>query len=164
MNMYLTNLSPSRSRGFSLVEALVALIVLSVGMLGIAALYVESLRSGRTALARTQAVTLVADMGDRIRANRLGGASYEAKVDRTNTNAECAAGGKGCSSAQLAIHDKAVWIGSIEDALPGAVGTIVRNPATTPATYTITVTWKETGRKEDGSATEDSVYVLRVQA
>ena len=58
------------SSGFSIVEALVALVVLSVGMLGIAALYVESLRAGRTAVYRTQAVNLAADMADRIRANR----------------------------------------------------------------------------------------------
>ena len=42
-------------RGFSLIEVLVALVVLSIGMLGIAALYVDSLRSGRTAIHRTQA-------------------------------------------------------------------------------------------------------------
>jgi type IV pilus modification protein PilV len=60
----------ARSGGFSIVEALVALVVLSVGMLGIAALYVESLRAGRSAVYHTQAVNLAADMADRIRANR----------------------------------------------------------------------------------------------
>ena len=63
-------------RGFSLVEVLVALIVLSVGMLGIASLYVDSLRAGRTALLRTQAVFLATDMADRIRANPTAGAAY----------------------------------------------------------------------------------------
>ena len=58
-------------RGFSLIEVLVALVVLSIGMLGIAALYVDSLRSGRTAIHRTQAVILVSDMAERIRANPL---------------------------------------------------------------------------------------------
>jgi len=52
------------------VEVLVALIVLSIGMLGIAALYLEGLRATRDALVRTQAVALTADMADRIRANR----------------------------------------------------------------------------------------------
>lgn len=66
----------SRSTGFSIVEALVALVVLSIGMLGIAALYVESLRAGRSAIYRTQAVNLASDMADRIRANRNARASY----------------------------------------------------------------------------------------
>ena len=57
-------------RGFTLVEVLVALIVLSIGMLGIAALYSRRCaRAGRRS-SRTQAVTLASDIADRIRANR----------------------------------------------------------------------------------------------
>ena len=49
-----------RQTGFTLVEAVVALVVLAVGMLGIAGLYIEGLRSSHTALARTTAVNLAA--------------------------------------------------------------------------------------------------------
>ena len=59
----------ARLSGFTLVETLVALVVMSVGMLGIAALYIEGLRSGQTSIARTTAVNLAADMADRIRSN-----------------------------------------------------------------------------------------------
>ena len=59
-----------RPSGFTLVEALVALVVLSVGLLGIAALYVETLRANRTALHRTEAVNLATDIADRMRSNR----------------------------------------------------------------------------------------------
>ncbi|MCL4720697.1 MAG: prepilin-type N-terminal cleavage/methylation domain-containing protein, partial [Gammaproteobacteria bacterium] len=45
-------------RGFTLIEVLVALVVMSVGMLGIAALYLEGLRASRTAVYRTTAVNL----------------------------------------------------------------------------------------------------------
>ena len=100
--------------GFSLVEALVALVVLSIGMLGIAALHVESLRSGRTALTRTTAVALAADMADRIRANRTATkADYEAVVTSSDTNAKCKPGGAGCTPAELIRHDKAVWLTAI---------------------------------------------------
>lgn len=132
------------STGFSLVEALVALLVLSIGMLGIAALYVESLRSGRTALLRTQAVALATDMADRIRANRSGTANYAAAVTSANTNANCDPGGTGCTSAEIARHEKAVWLGMLGNALPGGTGTItVANG--TPNTYTIVVSWTEAG-------------------
>ena len=60
----------TRQQGFTLVEVMVALIVLSVGMLGIAALFTQGLSAGRTAIFRTQAVNLVSDLADRIRANR----------------------------------------------------------------------------------------------
>lgn len=66
----------ARHRGFTLIEVLVALVVMSVGMLGIAALYLEGLRAGRTALYRTTAVNLAADMADRIRANPNAGLAY----------------------------------------------------------------------------------------
>ena len=151
--------APARCAGFSLVESLVALLVLSIGMLGIAALHVEGLRSARTALTRTNAVTLAADMADRIRANRLGRADYEAVVTSDDTNANCAPGGAGCTTAELARHDKAVWLGAIEAALPGGTGTIdCADPAADPATYTITISWSEVG------AATPSTYTLTIQA
>ena len=45
----------TRNAGFTMVEVLVALVVLAIGLLGIAALYLNSLQSGRTAIYRTQA-------------------------------------------------------------------------------------------------------------
>jgi type IV pilus assembly protein PilV len=59
--------------GFGLLESLVALAVVSVGMMGIAALYGHGLRAETTALYQTVAVNLAADMADRLRANRRGG-------------------------------------------------------------------------------------------
>ena len=49
------------SKGFSLVEVLIALIIMSVGMLGIAGLYVQSMQAGRTSMLRHHAVTLAGD-------------------------------------------------------------------------------------------------------
>lgn len=151
--------SHAACEGFSLVETLVALVVLSIGMLGIAALHVEGLRSARTALTRTNAVALAADMADRIRANRTAKAEYEAAVTSADTNANCVPGGAGCTAAQLARHDKAVWLGAIQNALPGGTGTIdCVDPAAVPATYTITITWSEVGSETPSS------YTLTIQA
>lgn len=148
-----------RSRGFTLVESLVALVVLSIGMLGIAALHVEGLRSARTALTRTTAVNLASDMADRIRANRSAKAEYEVVVTSADTDANCKPGGAGCTAAELAHHDKAVWLGAIEAALPGGTGTIdCADPAAVPATYTVTITWSEV------NAASPSTYTLTIQA
>lgn len=165
---------PSRSRravrGSSLVEVLVALVVIAVGMLGIAALYVEGLRSGRTALTRTRAIVIATDMSDRIRANRAGGDSYiKGGTDAGTTNGNCDPGGTGCTPAQMARHDIALW-NTLVTGLPNGSATIQRSTATTPATYTITISWAEVGgvAVNDGGPTASNVavdsYTLRIQA
>lgn len=63
-------------RGFSLIEVLIALIIMSVGMLGIAGLFVQGMQAGRTSLFRHNAVTLAGDVADRIRANPRAGVDY----------------------------------------------------------------------------------------
>jgi type IV pilus assembly protein PilV len=126
-------------RGFGLVESLVALVVISVGMIGIAVLYGQGLGASRTALNRTQAVNLAADMADRVRSNRRGGASYGSAGGDNN----CEAGGNtDCTTAQLAAHDVWEWEAQVEALLPGGVGT-VEYAGTTPPTYTISVLWQE---------------------
>jgi type IV pilus assembly protein PilV len=134
--------SARRQRGFSLVEALVALVVLSVGLLGIAALYVSALRFARNALLRSDAVTLASDMADRIQANAGGGAAYALAAGATNT-AVAACASTGCTATQMATTDKAQWAALLADTLPAGRGTITVDTATTPAIYTITVSWTE---------------------
>lgn len=146
------------ARGFSLVEVLVALVILSVGMLGIAALYVESLRSGRSALSRTQAVTLASDIADRIRANPAAKSAYAETITSSDTVAACAPGGAGCTAEELAQHDTATWLKSLEATLPGGTGEIEFDETTVPATYTITITWTEAGQDDASS------YQIRFQA
>lgn len=58
------------ARGLTLVEILVALLVLSIGLLGLAALQTTSLRFNTSAYYRTQATALAYDLSDRMRANR----------------------------------------------------------------------------------------------
>jgi type IV pilus assembly protein PilV len=129
--------------GFSLIEALVTLVVLSVGMIGIASLYGQGLGAGRTALYRTQAINLAADMSDRIRVNRLGGVSYAGAAANNNCD-PAGGGGVNCTPAQLAAHDLFLWMATVGATLPGGTGT-VGFAAGNPPTYTITVNWNEVG-------------------
>jgi type IV pilus assembly protein PilV len=145
--------------GFSLVEVLVALVVLSVGMLGIAALYVESLRFGSTAQLRTQAVALASDMADRIRANRQGLANYTKGVgDVGALDAACDPGGVGCTPDIMAAHDIFRWNETVNVQLPGAQCSIAVDVATTPATYTIVIQWSEPGQ------VDPLQYTMSIQA
>src|SRR6478752_4732414 len=92
-------------RGVSIVEALVALVVLSVGLLGIANMYLESIRSNRTALVRTTAIQLINDMSDRIRSNRGGTTDYNNARGTVPTapGTDCASAE--CTPKQMAQYD-----------------------------------------------------------
>jgi type IV pilus assembly protein PilV len=146
-----------RHSGFTLIEVLVALAVLSVGMLGIAKLFVVTLQSNSTATSRLHAVNLAADLADRIRANRTAGAAYAGAAANNN----CSGGAVGavtCSPAQMAAHDLFLWQNLITTTWPGGLATSsVVFTAGTPATYTITVNWQEQGM------TTPLTYVLNMQ-
>jgi type IV pilus assembly protein PilV len=128
-------------RGFNLIESLVALVVVSVGMIGIASLYGQGLGAGRTAMFRTQAVNLTGDMADRIRVNRQGGAAYGGAAANNGCDPS---GGMSCTPAQMAAHDLFVWSDQVAQQLPNGAGT-VQFVGSTPPTYVISVTWREVG-------------------
>jgi type IV pilus assembly protein PilV len=120
-----------QARGFTLVEGLIALLVVSIGLLGIAALYVETLQSGRSAQFRTQAVSIAADLADRIRANRVPVDAYT-----------------GVGLNARATADLNEWHALVATQLPEGDGEVrfVVGTATTPASYTIRVIWTEVGQ------------------
>lgn len=128
-----------RARGFSLVEVLVALIVMSVGMLGIASLYVQSMQAGRTSLFRHNAVTLAGDVADRIRANPTAGATYAG----AGADFNCVAMGVNCSAPQMAAQDILTWQAQALTSLPEGEVEVVFDNAVTPPTYRISVVWQE---------------------
>ena len=114
---------PRKSAGFSLVEAMVSLIVISVGMIGIAALYGQGLSAGRTALSRTVAVNLAATMAENIRVNRLGQAAYAGAGADNNCDPD-AGGGVDCTPDLMAAHDLFLWTADVASELPNGVGTV----------------------------------------
>lgn len=148
--------STCRQPGFSLIEVLVALVILSVGMLGILTLQVKGLQFSQTAMSNTQAVILASDMIDRIRANSIGITNYNvgfAGADAALPQPICgdlngnAVGGT-CTPAQLAVFDVWQWKTSLEQAslMPSATGSVAiqaNNRA-----VTITMLWLERGEQK----------------
>jgi type IV pilus assembly protein PilV len=139
----------ARQSGFSLIEVLVALIVMSVGMLGIAVLYVQGMQAGRTSLFRHHAITLAGDVADRIRANPLAGAAYAAATGADNG---CVAGGVDCDADEMAANDIFIWQAEAADSVPNGTVTVAFDGAT-PPNYTITVSWDEPGENLNYSIT-----------
>jgi type IV pilus assembly protein PilV len=145
MNLKSTNSYNKRQRGFSLVEVLIALVIMSVGMLGIAGLYVQSLQAGRTSLLRHHAVTLAGDVADRIRANPTAGVAYAGPEPGTPNN--CIAGGTDCNPAEMAGDDIRLWKQQARDTLPSG-DVVITFTAPDPSlgimpVYQIDVQWNE---------------------
>ncbi len=134
----------ARESGFSLVEVLIALVIMSVGMLGIAGLYVESMQAGRTSIFRHNAVTIASDVADRIRANPSAGVAYEGI--RGNNN--CVLGNVDCDPTQMAANDIDLWKTQADGMLPGGDVQITYNDNVDPPTYLIEITWEEAGESQ----------------
>ena len=134
-------------RGFSLVEVMVALLVLSIGLLGLAALQTTSLQFNTGSYHRTQATFLAYDIIDRMRANidavaNSDGAGYDqpTSTDVTmSTNCDSA----DCTSAQLAIYDVRKWYERAAVTLPGAAASPPTIQVETGNEVTVTIKWME---------------------
>jgi len=147
-----------RQRGISIVEALVALVVIAVGMLGIAGLYLSSMQASRSAKLRSHAVELASSIADRIRANRDAAAAYGTDTYGGKPAAQGCDAAKRCTPAELAQDDLARWIADIREALPGAAavtGTVTVTDRNRPESdnYVIVVTWREANSDIDYSYT-----------
>jgi len=138
-----TPYSPARSAGFTLIETMVALLVLSVGMIGVAVMHGKALAASGTAIRRSQAIGLAADIADRIRVNRGAQAAYAGAAADNNCDDPTGSGGVDCSPAQMAAHDLFVWEAQVAATLPGGQGAVAVDTATNPTTYAVTVSWDE---------------------
>ena len=138
MSRVINNLVKS-NKGFTLIEVLIAVLVLSIGLLGLAALQANGLRSNFGSYTRSQAVILANDMADRIRANPT--AATANLYDNINGPAgdpnSCLAAD--CTTAQIALHDTAVWYLNLQNALPNGTGTVTGNGTV----FTVSVMWDD---------------------
>ncbi len=162
-----------RMGGFTLMEVLIAMVVLSIGLLGLAGLQAAGLRNNHSAYLRSQATILAYDMADRVRANLDHGAGVVDPAhfydDPTPTqNANCV-GSAGCTQAQMAQHDAYEWTQALAAALPSGQGVVCLD--STPADgddaaspecdgggnlYAIKVWWDD---DRDGSVDDDRFVV-----
>lgn len=133
--------APRSQRGFSLVEVLIALVIMSVGMLGIAGLYVHSMRAGRTSMLRHNAVTLAGDIADRIRANPRAAVAYTG----VGANNNCVAANTDCNEGQMAAHDILSWDQQAAETMPNGDVVVIFDNSVSPPLYTITISWDEPG-------------------
>ncbi len=135
-------------KGFTLIEVLVAVLVLAIGLLGLAALQTTAMKNNQSAFYRSQATQLAYDMADRMRVNLANAQLYNGSTYITlsptsaNAQAGCTAIANACTAAQMAQQDLFEWnrdITSTTNGLPSGVGTI----AVSGTIYTITINWDD---------------------
>ncbi len=135
-------------RGFTLIEVLISIVILSIGLLGVAGMQATSMSNNHQAFIKTQAAHMAADMADRIRANSDAVAAYG---DFSTAAAPAAPGNCiniGCTAAQLATYDLFQWSQAFlrdpKPALPGGRGFIsLTDNGAGLQVITITVLWQE---------------------
>ncbi|HTO57323.1 MAG TPA: type IV pilus modification protein PilV [Pseudomonadales bacterium] len=118
-------------RGFSMIELLVAVLVMGIGVLGITGLQMVSLQNNRGALMRGEAVQLAYDMLDRVRANP--GSNYDGLNLGTAPPAATNCNANNCTEAQMVTFDQAVWKCSLGNWNADAKCVAFRNGTILPA-------------------------------
>lgn len=112
--------------GFTLIEVLVAVVVLGVGLLGLAALQVSGLYYTHGSALRAQATLLASDMAERMQANPLGMQANNYNNPTATQHGDCV-GTTGCAPADMAQHDASEWNLALSTQLPGGGGVVCRD-------------------------------------
>ncbi len=135
-----------RQYGFSMVEILVTMLIISIAVLGSAGLQVYAMKTNLGGQYRNQAVFLLNDVVERMKANKAyavsATTSYGDNASSAGMTTDCYAAP--CSAGALAAYDIAKWQAAILAVLPQGTGTVTQTTAgtaTTPASYTVTISW-----------------------
>ncbi len=128
----------AQQQGFTLLEVLISMVILSIGLLGVAGMQANSLRNNNNAFIKTQASNLASDLADRIRANKSAKDNYTFNTDDDDTvDPGCISAG--CEPGQMAAYDIATWSEQLTSLLPGGLGIV----SVADNTATIKILWSD---------------------
>ncbi|MFI4967754.1 MAG: type IV pilus modification protein PilV [Gammaproteobacteria bacterium] len=166
-----------RIAGFSLIEVLIALVILSVGLLGIAAMVSVSLKSKDSSYYHTQALALSSAILDRMRANRDTAIAHGYDTPTYGSVPSGAPGGDNCSSSadncsetQIAAVDVADWQAEIKATLPPfstsvpAAGSVATVPVGGMTQVSILIRWNDQRANQAVAGSASSVAAAAATA
>ncbi|MBD2859876.1 type IV pilus modification protein PilV [Spongiibacter sp. KMU-158] len=142
-----------RQKGVGLIEVMVAVLISATGVLGAAALQMNSIKYNQTASTRSTAVFLASDICDRMRANRANAlaGNYDIALDADAPKGD-------------AVHqqDLQEWVATLANSLPGGDGSVTR----AGTTFTIVVQWNEgrisSTREANSGDNESFVFITEL--
>lgn len=138
--------------GLALIEVLVAVLILGIGLLGLAALQVTSTQMTTQSQQKSQAILLAQDMIERVRANRSNAGDYNMTVDETlacRTNFVPPAGSTNA-------RDEAEWENSVRCLLADGGGNV--RVQGSPDRVTVTLNWESRLANDPGNLTMTAHY------
>jgi type IV pilus assembly protein PilV len=145
------------STGFSLLEVLIAVMILAIGLLGTAGLVLQSMKSNQSSYQRTQASILAYDLAERMRLNPALAVSSDNYVVTSTASPGAAPTCTTCSATDTAARDMYEWSTAANS--EGLDGSVTRNGSE----YTITMSWSASMSSADsGCGSETCSFALRV--
>ncbi len=145
--------------GFTLIEALVSIIIIAVGFLGLAFLQAQGMAFNTSSYTRSQASNAVYDLADRMRANPNGAiAGGYAATAAPSTFQDCDVGGAACDTAELAAFDLGRWYAQIQADF-GGTAVVTWDAAT--RTYNVTITWGDKTTR-DATHTQQQTWPIQI--
>jgi type IV pilus assembly protein PilV len=174
------NLITSRQQGMTLLEVLISVVILAVGMLGIASMLLLSSKADNSSYTKQQAIQSVYNIFDRIRTNSQAAINGNYNVSNIGTNGlptsittpGTACNVSACTASQLATYDTWQWLsrdvsklpsgsGSITTALSGVAGNTI---------VTVTVQWDDSsaqallGASSEAATSNANLVQIRIQS
>ena len=123
MNKHSSPFTMTTQQGYSLIEVMLTVVILSIGLAGLGLLQVNNVQNTYNANNRAAAATAAADMADRIRANLV---AYEAGLFTdvsTGSDNNCSNGTE-CNFTQMAEDDLNQWLTNLGNILPDGAGVV----------------------------------------
>lgn len=156
-----------QARGFTLIEVLISMVILSIGLLGLAAMQGISLRDNLDSYNYQQATLLAYEMQDRIKGNNKVNWIDIANADPSYDVGKCVSPNTACTSADMAANDYGYWKKSVQETLPNPTTSTKMvdiklsddvNKAGCQGTYSLSIclitTWKRVNNKDSNKASK----------
>jgi type IV pilus assembly protein PilV len=124
----------SAQQGITLLESLIALLILAIAVLGMLGVQLRTLAETQTGVRRAQAVRLIEDLAERIKSNPGGYSQLSAYVSNwTDLPADIDCAGATCTPAQLAQWDLLQWKRTVKQVLPSGEANLFQSTDETGA-------------------------------
>lgn len=133
-----------KTKGFTIIEVLVAMVILSIGVLGLGVLQLAAMQNTQGGYLRSQATILAYDIIDSMRADIPAVTDGDYRItfaDATPVAVDCYGLAANCTNRQMAISDLNRWRTVLGNYLPAGSGQVNTVDLGTTTQVTVTVTW-----------------------